>query len=198
MRNLTRKFKITHYKTTAYHPQSNGSIERSHHVLMEYLKTQVERESEWDEFLPIAMFSYNTSVHEGTKFSPYELVFGRLPRLPSAYATIEGHLEPTYQEYLKNLFLHLQDIQQEARNNLIRSKEKSKYYYDKRNNPYTFKKGDNVFLLKEPIKGKFSERYTGPYEIIDVLTNNNVKILFGKKHRIVHADKLKLSHIDPG
>ncbi|KAL6424939.1 hypothetical protein ACFW04_010072 [Cataglyphis niger] len=75
MRNLTKRFNIQHFKTTAYHPQSNGSIERSHHVLTEYLKTQVEKEKEWDNYINMAMFSYNTSVHEGTKFSPFELIF---------------------------------------------------------------------------------------------------------------------------
>ncbi|KAL6423911.1 hypothetical protein ACFW04_010386 [Cataglyphis niger] len=35
MRNLTKRFNIQYFKTTAYHPQSNGSIERSHYVLTE-------------------------------------------------------------------------------------------------------------------------------------------------------------------
>jgi len=39
MRAVARKFKIIQYKTTAYHPQSNESIERSHHVLWEYLNS---------------------------------------------------------------------------------------------------------------------------------------------------------------
>lgn len=47
MRSLTKKFNIQHFKTTAYHPQSNGLIERSHHVLMEYLKTQVNEEDNY-------------------------------------------------------------------------------------------------------------------------------------------------------
>jgi len=38
MRHVARKYKIFMYKTTAYRPQSNGSIEHSHHVLTEYLK----------------------------------------------------------------------------------------------------------------------------------------------------------------
>jgi len=61
MRQLMKRFNI-HFKTTAYHPQSNGSLERSHHVLTEYLKTQINRESNWDEYIKLAMFSYNTSV----------------------------------------------------------------------------------------------------------------------------------------
>lgn len=38
MRVIARKFKIAQYHTTAYRPQANGSVERSHHVLWEYLK----------------------------------------------------------------------------------------------------------------------------------------------------------------
>jgi transposase InsO family protein len=198
IRALTKRFNIQHFKTTAYHPQSNGSIERSHHVLVEYLKTQIDKEDNWDEYIKLAMFSYNTSVHEGTKFSPYELIFGKLARLPSAYQPIEESLEPTYQEYINTLFNKLYDIREEARQNLIRAKERSKYYYDQRINPRQFKIGDYVFLLKEPKKGKFSAHYIGPYEITEILPSNNAKIMIDNKPRIVHIDKLKLAHIDPG
>ncbi|KAL6418729.1 hypothetical protein ACFW04_011838 [Cataglyphis niger] len=92
MRNLTKRFNIKHFKTTAYHPQSNGSIERSH-VLTEYLKTQVEKEKKWDNYINMAMFSYNTSVHEGTKFSPFELIFGRIVLRPSEFRLREKGLQ---------------------------------------------------------------------------------------------------------
>ncbi|KAL6416569.1 hypothetical protein ACFW04_011464 [Cataglyphis niger] len=75
MRNVARKFKIRHFRTTAYRPQSNGSVERSHQVLWEYLKHYVDKTNEWDTYLRLASFSYNTSVHEGTQFTPHELVF---------------------------------------------------------------------------------------------------------------------------
>lgn len=200
MRNLTKKFGIKHFKTTAYHPQSNGSLERSHHVLIEYLKTQINKEENWDEYIAMAMFSYNTSVHESTKYSPYELIFGRLPRIPSSITPLEENLDLTYKEYLIDLFNRLHDTQEDARQNLINSKEKSKIYYDKRMNLQNFREGDSVFLLKEPAKGKFSDQYIGPYKVLEILPNNNVKIQFkSNRTRIVHTNKLKLSHIiDPG
>ena len=44
-------FRIRQFKTTAFHPQSNGSLERSHHVLAEYLKQFVSKNSEWDDWI---------------------------------------------------------------------------------------------------------------------------------------------------
>ena len=55
-----------------------------------------------------------------------------------------------------------------------------------------------MFLLKEPFKGKFATQYSGPYRVIELLPNNNVKILIDNRTRVVHEDKLKVSHIEPG
>jgi len=84
MRAIARRFKIATYKTTAYRPQSNGSVERAHHVLWEYLKQVVNNKADWDEYLELANLSYNTSVHEGTGYTPHELVFGKTARVPTS------------------------------------------------------------------------------------------------------------------
>lgn len=84
MKEITKIFKIKQVKTSIYHPQSNGTLERSHHVLAEYLKPYINKNQDnWDSYLKAAMFAYNTSYHEAIKITPYELVFGRNPQLPS-------------------------------------------------------------------------------------------------------------------
>lgn len=103
------------------------------------------------------MFSYNTSVHENMKFSPFELICCRIPLMPSAKAIIEEKLEPTYHEYITDLFNKLKDYQAEAKRKLEKSKEKGKYYYDKRIDPQSFQKESFVFLLKEQKKSKFTD-----------------------------------------
>lgn len=77
---------------------------------------------------------------------------------------------------------------------MIRSKEKSKYFYDKRINLRTFSAGDFVYLLKEPLKGKLQDQYTGLHLIEEVIPPRNVRLFIQGKSRIVHMDKLKLAH----
>lgn len=129
-KEFTKIFRIKDYSTTAYHPQSNGSLERSHHVLTEYLKQYVDQNRDWDCWVPSAMFSYNTSVHEGTKFSPFRLVFEKTARIPSQF-----NYEPkdrTYDDYFNELVKKLKSSNDAARSNLIAAKHRSKHYCDRR------------------------------------------------------------------
>lgn len=193
MRAIARKFRITHFKATAYRPQTSGSIERSHHVLWEYLK-QFTIKNDWDTHLKLASFSYNTSLHEGTKFTPYELVFGRIARVPSGDDAPGDEQNESYTSYLTDLFNKIRNAQENAKRNLIAYKEKTKTRYDKKINPHNFKVGDYIFLLKEPLKGKLSAQYTGPYEIIQILPRCNVKLkISNSKTKIVHMNKIKIA-----
>lgn len=97
---LAKRFKIKRYITLAYRPQSNGSLERSHHVLAEYLKVQTDKGKEWDTWLDLAILSYNTSVHEGTNYTPHELVFGKTARIPNSEPEIDNQEITTYTQYL--------------------------------------------------------------------------------------------------
>jgi len=55
-----------------------------------------------------------------------------------------------------------------------RAKIRSKQYYDRKANPQAFNKDDYVYLLKEPLKGKFDEQYEGSYKILEILKNNKM------------------------
>ena len=75
--------KIRTTASTAYHPQCDGLVERQNRTLQSILSAFVsEHIADWDEWLDQAVFAYNTSVHESTGLSPYELIFGRPARMP--------------------------------------------------------------------------------------------------------------------
>ncbi len=70
-------------RTTAYHPQCDGQTERQNRALQNMLSSFVSnRKDDWDLWLDSVTFAYNTSRHDVLGVSPYEVVFGRAPRLP--------------------------------------------------------------------------------------------------------------------
>ena len=160
-------------------------MERSHHVLAEYLKQFVSKSSKWDDWIELATFSYNTSIHEETRCSPYELVFGKLARQPSSEPLPEHKKLETYDDYLIKLVTRIHEIRAIARDNLIAAKEKSKKCYDRNISPQNFNVDEEVFLLSGPKPKKLENQYSGPYKILEVLGKGNVKIQIKNKPKVV-------------
>ncbi|OXU17774.1 hypothetical protein TSAR_015460 [Trichomalopsis sarcophagae] len=156
--------------TSGYHPQTNGSLERNHLVLVEYICQYLNEFEDWDKVLPFAVFSYNTSVHESTNFTPYELIFGRPARSPTAFPNSKNE---TYTSYMTDLINRMNHIRKFASKNLIDSKYKSKRYYDRSAKSSNYEIGDLVYVIKEPRKNKLDKMYKGPYQVVGVLEQNN-------------------------
>jgi len=193
--NVSKMFKIKRINCSAYHPQSNGALERSHATLADYLKHYInENQTDWDSWLDFAMQSYNTTFHSSTKFTPHELLFGFKANLPTSL-TNNLDFKYSYDDYLDELRLRLQKSHQIARENLIKSKTHNKFYYDKRSKNIEFKVGQKVFLRNEKISRnrskKLSQNYSGPYKIIKVDSPVNVTLQIKNKHMKVHANRIK-------
>ena len=70
-------------RTTPYHPESDGLVERFNRTLLMMLAMFAsENKDDWDDLLPAVMMAYRSSVHESTGFSPYRLMFGEECTLP--------------------------------------------------------------------------------------------------------------------
>lgn len=199
-RKLCRTLRIQKIHTTAFRPQSNGALERSHRVLIEYLRHYICRntQADWHKYLPLATFVYNTTRHSSTQFTPYELIFGRKANLPGILQ--KPPPEPNYNEYedfVEELTHRLQETQQLARKTLIKAKEKEKKTFDKQENDISFKPGDMVLLRDESIRRgrsrKLSPPFIGPY-VIEGISGVNCKLRINKRGKTmtVHKNRLKL------
>jgi len=60
IKKVAKIFRIRKFWTTAFHPQSNR-LERSHHALGKYLKQYTNEQKQWDRWISLAMFNYNTA-----------------------------------------------------------------------------------------------------------------------------------------
>jgi transposase InsO family protein len=162
--NVCKLLKIKKIKTTAYHPQSNGALERTHRVLIEYLRCYIaEDQSNWDCWLPYATFVFNTTPHTATGYTPHELRFGRKPNIPGILQKENPSVQYTYDNYLKELQARLQSSYELARNNLLERKEKSKVSHDKAINIPLFAVGDKVLLHDESVRRGRSLKLSPPW-----------------------------------
>jgi transposase InsO family protein len=81
---LCELLNVQHSKTTPYHPQCNTQVEVFSKTVKKYLASNVDETTlNWEEFLPALMLAYNTSYHSTIATTPFELLFGVRPRLPS-------------------------------------------------------------------------------------------------------------------
>ena len=70
-----------HY-VSPHHLESNGMIENRNLVVEKLLRLLVDNETEWDEYLPSALWALRSTKNSKTKFSSIELLYGRRDTWP--------------------------------------------------------------------------------------------------------------------
>ena len=83
---LTEHFLLRHTTSTTYYPQGNGQAESTNKVIVKMLQKLVnDNRTDWDIQLYTVLFSYRTAYKVATGHSPFELVYGLLPLMPTEY-----------------------------------------------------------------------------------------------------------------
>ncbi|KAL4154027.1 hypothetical protein QTP88_001860 [Uroleucon formosanum] len=194
---VCKLLQINKINTSPFHPQTNGSLERSHRTLTEYLRHYVDKKlNNWDEYLPYAFFVYNSTEHTSTGYQPYSLLFGRRLEIP---IKLSHEPEPryNYDNYYFDLKQKMQESHKIAKENLIKRKVKSKQIYDNNENSIEIHVKDQILLRDKTQKNKLNPLWIGPYEVTDVLDRENIVILRGRRHVTVHKNNVKRFHENP-
>ena len=83
MREYCTTMGIEQMKTSPYHLQTDGMVERFNATLKRLLRKLTQNPKvEWDECLPYVLWAYRGTVHKTTGFSPYQMLYGRPMRMP--------------------------------------------------------------------------------------------------------------------
>ncbi|XP_023181681.1 uncharacterized protein LOC111606158 [Xiphophorus maculatus] len=143
--------------TTPYHPRGNP-VERFNRTLLSMLGTlEPKQKSKWKEYVKPLVHAYNCTRNEVTGYSPYELMFGRCPRLPIDLAFGLPVFEekcPSHSQYVQNLKSRLKESYQMASKNSARSAERNKTRFDQRVLPSKLEVGDRVLVRNVRLRGK--------------------------------------------
>ena len=141
-------------RTTAYHPQANGIIERQHRTIKSSLRAHALNDKSWVESLPLVLLGLRTSVKQDLSCSPSELVYGFALRLPGEIFTPTKIPESTFLEKLHSTIRSL---------NPISTSDHSKH---KTFVPRHLNDTSHVFIFNNPNKGSLSPTYLGPLKVI--------------------------------
>ncbi|CAF1164741.1 unnamed protein product [Rotaria magnacalcarata] len=182
-----------HIKSTTYHPQTNGAIERFNSTFERQLaKLTNKRINDWDIHLKSIVFAYNTGSHAATKFTPYELQFGRRPQLPPEQPLTNYQFSKP-NDYIFYFNKTLNIYRQHAMNNIFNNQQNYKKFYD-RNRPEKYYSISDQVLKRIPTQpSKLGELYSNPMIIIKKQHSTYfVQDLDNKKIYQVHVSQLRV------
>jgi len=199
LKEISTLFDSKKQRTTAYHPKSDGQVERFNKTLIGMLSKHVdENQKNWDEQIPFVMLAYRSSINETTGFSPSMLMFGHEIRLP--LDVVLGTCPQQEQEktqYVSSLRRNLETAFQRVRTNITTSQRRQKDYYDRKVSGKQIDVGNKVMLFNPSVKPGLSQKLhcpweKEPYTVIQKISEVDYKIRKGNaKPKIVHFNRLK-------
>ena len=156
--------------TSGYHPQTDGLVEKFNCTLINMISKHTDAGTvEWDQQLQLLLFAYRMMVQESTRESPFFLLYGRDPRLPTG-TQLDGarkeHLVDM-DDYRTELVMSMAKI---ALENICRAQRKQKEFYDRHSGETTYYVGER-FMVYMPgtVSGKrwkIVRPYHGPTELL--------------------------------
>ena len=198
---MCKTFGITKLRTSPYHPQSDGALERWHACLKGMVKRSDGKLCQWDKQLKYILFAYRDTPHCVTGFSPFSLMFGRDVRGPLHFlktSWLEGEVDVCLVgDWLASVKAKMWEMSEIVSDREAKAKASMKSHYDRSASVKTFKEGDMV-LVKKPVKvGKLKCAWTGPFEIERCVSPVTYALkLPGRSNKatVIHCNLLKLWH----
>ena len=196
--------------STAYHPETDGASERTNKTVIQALRYHVRRnQTGWVRALPRIRFHMMNTVNKSTKFSPFQLRFGRSPRilpplLPSPLPLDASNAHIVANNVIERLRTDVRD----AQDNLLLAKITQSAQANKtRTLTFPFSIGQRVRLTTKNRRreyknsdgkrvAKFIARFDGPFKIV-ALDKENSTVTLDLPNSANFTPTFHTSHVFP-
>ncbi len=172
-------------RTTSYHPQSNGMVERFHRQLKAALKAH-DNPSAWMDSLPLVLLGIRTALKEDVGATAAEMVYGTTIRLPGEFfmpAANPSSVDSS--DYVSQLKTHMQQIRPSQPRTTSRKSHVSEI----------LSTCTHVFIRHDAVRKPLQPPYDGPYPVLK-RTDKHFTIDIRGRHDTVSLDRLKPAHLD--
>ena len=117
-----------------YHPQTDGLVKKFNSMLINMIsKSSDSGGPEQDQQLPLSLFAYRSTIQESTRESPFFLLYGCDPQLPTG--SMLDEVEPAYlmdmEDYCMEFLASLAKVKKIALENIQQAQAKQKEFYDR-------------------------------------------------------------------
>lgn len=176
---------ITRKRTTAYHPQSNGLVERIHRQLKAALRC-VGKIPDWSNCLPLVLLGIRTTYREDLKCSPAEMLYGQNLTVPGELLFPTTLNEDKVSEFVSKLREHFSNV----RSVPTRAAPNDKIFI-----PADLETCLHVFIRIDRVKKGQESPYEGPFRVIRRFRKTFVLDRNGKRTS-VSIDRLKPAFLE--
>ncbi|GJY16923.1 reverse transcriptase domain-containing protein [Tanacetum coccineum] len=181
------KYGVTHRLATAYHPQTSRQVEVSNRGLKRILERTVrENHASWSDRLDDALWAFRTAFKTPIRCTPYKLVYGKSCHLPiklehkAYWALKHANFDlKTVGDHRKLQLNELNELRDQAYENSLIYKERTKKLHDSKIKNRIFNVGDRVLLFNSRLKifsGKLKTRWSGPFTITQVFPYGTIEL----------------------
>ena len=200
---------VTKIRTSPYHPQTNGTIERVHQTLRRMIaKTDPDKRAKWPSHLGPILIAYNVTRSLITGYLPYFLMFGRRPRLPVdlLFPTVRWDENSwTTDKYVTSLYHKLKSALASAGDTAILEAQRQKRLYDRKAGAVELHPGDKVLVKLDTFRGQWQKLknrwgdalHTVVKCVADRIPVYEVKNDANKKRQVLHRARLLLWLAEP-
>jgi hypothetical protein len=181
---LCRRLGISHIMTTAYHPKSNGMVERFHRQLKEALRACLAATAaDWEFHLLWVLLGIRAAPKDDSNVSAAEAVFGQPLVLPEQLlvdhtaaaeqgAALAGELRSDLSSFV-----------------LLPLRARS-YADVVQNVAEALKKAEFVYICRDGVSPALSSKYEGPYKVVSS-TSKFFRVMMGNQTSVIYIDRLK-------
>lgn len=180
---LMKKFGITRIRTTSYHPQANGQVERLHRTMKAALMARGAT-TQWADELPTVLLGLRTALREDNHLSPALMAYGSTLRLPSDFFI---PAKPDYNDadFVRRLTETMASLQPTLRTGKTETK------------PFIYKDlatCTHVFIRNDTVRAPLTPCYDGPYEVLQ-RHEKFYKLKLPLRNTVVSINRLKPAYL---